>query len=93
MSLPLIERPCSIRLKSGDRVHYLRTLSEIKSWEKATGETAGPIAREITEVRDTGYTWVYVDRNGGNPHGDADYISENSTDPFFRSSWAWERRS
>jgi len=38
------------------------------------------VVREITEVRATGYTWVYRDEDGQNPHG-CDYVSENSTDP------------
>ena len=39
------------------------------------------IRREITEVRDTGYTWRYPDIP------DRDFWSENSTDPFFDLGW------
>lgn len=39
-------------------------------------------ARIITEVRDTGYSWRYVDRTE-----DHDFVSENSNDPFFELGW------
>lgn len=38
------------------------------------------IIREILEVRKTGYTWKY-------PESDADFWSENSSDPFFVMGW------
>jgi len=40
------------------------------------------IVRKITEVRETGYTWEYPDSQSSN-----DYISENSSDPFFEFGW------
>jgi hypothetical protein len=41
-----------------------------------------PVFHEITEVRDTGYTWQYPDLpNGG------DFWSENSNDPFYECGW------
>ncbi len=40
-----------------------------------------PILREITEVRDTGYSWVYPDVP------DKEFYSEDSSDPFFDCDW------
>lgn len=39
------------------------------------------VIRRITEVRDSGYTWVYLHGLG------EDFISENSNDPFFEHGW------
>jgi hypothetical protein len=39
------------------------------------------IVREITAVRETGYTWRYPDKP------DKDFLSENSNDPFFDLGW------
>lgn len=39
------------------------------------------VIRQITEVRDTGYTWIYPDIP------DKDFWSENSSDPFFKFNW------
>lgn len=41
-----------------------------------------PIYRKITEVRETGYTWVYPEVP------DKEFYSEYSSDPFFE--WNWE---
>lgn len=54
----------------------------------------GEIYRKITEVRQTGYSWHYVDEAEGfknraswdkDPY---DYISENSNDQFL--VWGWK---
>lgn len=37
----------------------------------------GDIVRQITEVRETGYSWVYPEIPEKN------FLSENSCDPFF----------
>ena len=39
---------------------------------------SGEIKRKITEVRETGYTWIYPESESGE-----DFLSENSNDPFF----------
>lgn len=39
------------------------------------------IIRKITEVRATGYTWIYLDIP------EMDFISENSNDPYFDLGW------
>jgi hypothetical protein len=45
-----------------------------------------PYARRITEVRDTGYSWQYVETSV-----DDDFVSENSSDPFFENGWTLYR--
>ena len=52
---------------------------------RCSSETTRDIVRRITEVRPTGYTWVYV--RAGVPDSHVDYASENSTDPQFAD---WE---
>lgn len=42
------------------------------------------VVREITEVRDTGYTWKYTYSHNG---ADQDWITENSNDPFLTQGW------
>ncbi len=61
-----------MRLKPGDVV-----VSTNPVWAK---EEEG-IERRITEVRSTGYTWEYPDVPN------KDFISENSSDPFFDHFW------
>lgn len=42
-----------------------------------------PIHRKITAVRDSGYSWIYVD-----DEREIEFYSEDSSDPFFE--WKWE---
>lgn len=42
-----------------------------------------PIHRKITAVRDSGYSWIYVDEER-----EIEFYSEDSRDPFFE--WKWE---
>lgn len=39
------------------------------------------LVKKITEVRETGYTWSYLDVP------ERDFWSENSSDPFFEMGW------
>lgn len=47
------------------------------------------ILRLITDVRPTGYTWEYLDLGADRPDDEPqpDFISENSSDPFFELGW------
>ncbi len=60
------------RLSAGDRIRY-------------KGSCLRPIVREITEARNTGYTWRYVD--AGDKLSPDEFTSENSNDPFFDHQW------
>lgn len=60
-----------MNLKKGD------VIDTIEPRFSTIDNTPIDMRRQITEVRKTGYTWIYPDTP------DKDFLSENSNDPFF----------
>lgn len=56
-----------------------------KGVDPVTGGNYHAIIKKITEKRDTGYSWHYVDAP------DKEFWSENSSDPFFVRTWEYIR--
>lgn len=59
-----------MKLNVGDQVQW-----------RQLDEDGSPIIRQITEVRQTGYSWIYPDIP------DQEFMSENSNMPFFENGW------
>ena len=44
------------------------------------------VIRKIKEIRDTGYTWVYVSAYNHDIESQK-YLSDDSNDPYFNEGW------
>lgn len=66
-------------------------VGDIVTYQPHPDAREDPLFRVITAVRDSGYSWEYLDRginHGHQTRADEDYLSENSSDPML---WYWRR--